>query len=69
MVVGDSARMEQQCRLWPVEEPARLDSLRKTMDLMPIGEYLRAVEEVYGSPCRWDPLLDVEQLEVLRADE
>ncbi len=69
MVEGDSSRMERQCWLWPVEEPARLDSLRDAMGLMPIGEYLRAVEEVYGSPCRWDPRLDVEQLEALRAGE
>lgn len=69
MVEGDSARMERQCWLWPVEEPARLDSLREAMELMPIGEYLRAVEELYGSPCRWDPRLSIEQLETLRAGD
>lgn len=69
MVEGDSSRMERQCWLWPVEEPAGLDSRREEMGLTPIGEYLRAVEEVYGAPCRWDPQLDVEQLEALRAGE
>lgn len=59
LVAADSARVERICRLWPVESPERLDSLREAMGLDPIGDYLRAVEEVYGAPCLWDPSLGV----------
>lgn len=59
LVAADSARVERICRLWPVESPERLDSLRAAMELEPIGDYLRAVEEVYGAPCLWDPSLGV----------
>lgn len=39
--------------------PPQVDSLREAMGLDPIGDYLRAVEEVYGAPCLWDPSLGV----------
>lgn len=68
VIEGDSTRTEQQCWLWPVEQPERLDSLRNTMELGPIGEYLRTVEAVYGIPCRWDPNLSVEQVEALQSE-
>lgn len=68
VIEGDSTRTEQQCWLWPVEQPERLDSLRNAMELGPIGEYLRTVETVYGIPCRWDPTLSVEQIEALRSE-
>ncbi len=68
LIEGDSARMEPQCWLWPVEEPERLDSLRSAMELSPIEVYLREVEAVYGIPCRWDPNLSVRQVEALRAE-
>lgn len=68
VIEGNSTRTEQQCWLWPVEQPERLDSLRKAMELGPIGEYLRTVETVYGIPCRWDPTLSVEQVEALRSE-
>lgn len=66
MIEGDSTRREQQCWLWPVADSGRLDSLRSTVELGPIGAYLRTVEAVYGIPCRWDPTLSVEQSEALR---
>lgn len=65
MIDGDSTRMERQCWLWPVENPDRLDSLRNVMGLIPIAAYLREVERVYGTPCRWDPQLSVEQMGAL----
>lgn len=68
VIEGDSTRTEQQCWLWPVEQPERLDSLRNAMELGPIGEYLRTVETVYGIPCRWNPTLSVEQIEALRSE-
>ena len=66
IVEADSTHMEQRIWLWPVEQPERLDSLRKVMGLAPIATYLREVEEVYGAPCLWDPKLTVEQIEALR---
>lgn len=68
MIEGDSTRMERQCWLWPVADSGRLDSLRSTVELGPIGAYLRTVEAVYGIPCRWDPTLSVEQVEALRSE-
>lgn len=68
VIDGDSTRMEQQCWLWPVEQPERLDSLRNAMELEPIETYLRMVEAVYGIPCRWDPTLSVERIEALRSE-
>ena len=60
VVDGAPHRVERICRLWPVESPERLDSLREAVGLEPIDDYLRAVGESYGAPCTWDPTLGVE---------
>lgn len=60
LVDGAPQRVERICRLWPVESPERLDSLREAVGLEPIDDYLRAVGESYGAPCTWDPTLGVE---------
>lgn len=65
IVEGDSVCGQRVCYVWPVEHPASLDSLRAAMGLIPIGEYLQAVEETYGGRCIWNPELTVEQLEAL----
>jgi hypothetical protein len=31
--------------IWPVEDPGKLDALRKSVGLMPIGEYLEMVKQ------------------------
>jgi hypothetical protein len=31
--------------IWPVEDPGKLDALRKSVDLMPIGAYLEIVKQ------------------------
>lgn len=62
LVEGDSARVESVGYVWPVENPERIDSLRAAVGLGPIGEYVRLVEETYGSPCVWDPALTVDDL-------
>ena len=41
--------------LWPVEDPAALDSLRASVGLSPIEEYLEASGASIGSPVVWDP--------------
>lgn len=59
LVEGDSSGMERVSYVWPVEQPGLLDSLRASVGLVPIGEYVKLVEEVYGTPCIWDPALTV----------
>lgn len=62
LVVGDSARVESVGYVWPVEHPERIDSLRATVGLGPIDEYVRLVDETCGTPCVWDPALRVDDL-------
>lgn len=62
LVEGDSARMESVGYLWPLESPECIDSLRATVGLGPVDEYLKLVEETCGTPCVWDPALRVEDL-------
>lgn len=57
------------CYLWPVEFPERLDSLRESVDLEPIDEYLRLVGASYGISCIWDRSLRVEDLSSAVGDE
>ena len=40
--------------LWPVEDPAALDSLRSSIGLPPIEEYLES-SGLFGLPVVWDP--------------
>ncbi len=52
--------------LWPVADPERLDSLRRTVGLQPIEKYLQLFEESYGRKAIWDPTITVKQMERLR---
>lgn len=62
-VDGESQATGQAiCYLWPVESPERIDSLRATVGLGPIDEYLQLVGETYGAPCVWDRSLGVDEL-------
>lgn len=51
-IVDDKIAM-QLC-LWPVENPATLDSLRSTVGLSPIEEYLKTSSESIGQEIVWD---------------
>ena len=51
-IVGEDITM--QLYLWPVEDTEVLDSLRNTMGLSPIEEYLRASSEAVGQSIVWD---------------
>ena len=51
-IVGEDITM--QLYLWPVEDAAVLDSLRNTIGLSPIEEYLRASSEAVGQSIVWD---------------
>lgn len=51
--VGEDLTM--QLYLWPVEDPAALDSLRSSVSLSPIEDYLEASGSSIGQPVVWDP--------------
>ena len=51
-IVDDDIAM-QLC-FWPVENPAALDSLRSTMGLSSIEEYLKTSSESIGQEIVWD---------------
>ncbi len=51
--VGEDLTM--QLYLWPVEDPAALDSLRSSVGLSPIEDYLEASGASIGQPVVWDP--------------
>ncbi|WP_295938294.1 DUF6624 domain-containing protein [uncultured Alistipes sp.] len=40
--------------VWPVENPEKLDSLRATVELIPMADYLIAVEQATNLPAEWD---------------
>ena len=46
--------MAMQLYLWPVENPDALDSLRRSVGLSPIEEYLRSSSESVGQEVIWD---------------
>lgn len=52
LVVGEDITM-QLC-LWPVENANALDSLRNTVGLSPINEYLKVSSEKIGQKVIWD---------------
>lgn len=51
--VGEDLTM--QLYLWPVEDPAALDSLRSSVSLSSIEDYLEASGASIGQPVVWDP--------------
>lgn len=55
-----------QIYLWPVADAERLDSLRHTVGLQPIENYLAIFESAYGRKAVWDPTITVEKMDSLR---
>ncbi len=58
-----SAEQNASIYVWPIENPRKLNRLRRAMGLSPIKRYLRQVEKVYGAPCIYDPSLSVDDFE------
>lgn len=58
-----------QLYLWPVECPAELDSLRASVGLSPIAEYLEVLTQTTGLEAKFDPQMTVEKLNALRGVE
>lgn len=57
-----------QLYLWPVECPAKLDSLRASVGLSPIAAYLEVLTQTTGVEAKFDPQLTVEELNALREE-
>lgn len=58
-----------QLHLWPVECPAKLDSLRASVGLSPIAAYLEVLTQTTGLEAKFDPQMTVEKLNALRGVE
>ena len=52
--------------LWPVEPPAELDSLRASVGLSPIAEYLNQVYKESGIEVKYEPTITVEAINAMR---
>lgn len=58
-----SAEQNASIYVWPVENPRKLNRLRRAMGLTPIKRYCRKVSKVYGAACIYDPQLTVEDFD------
>lgn len=54
--------------IWPIENPAEIDTRRAEVGMMPFAEYLRQLTEVTGIEPKYDPTLSVEQINSLRQE-
>lgn len=57
-----------QLYLWPVECPAELDSLRASVGLSPIAEYLEVLTQTTGLGAKFDPQMTIEELNASRGE-
>ena len=55
--------------VWPIEEPDKVDSLRATVGLTPLSEYIKQLTEATGIEAKYDPAISVKQLNKMRYDE
>lgn len=54
--------------IWPVEEAEKLDSIRTTVGMSPINDYLQQLTESAGIDALYIPQMTVEQINKMRAD-
>ena len=52
--------------VYPIENPGVLDSLRASVGLAPMAEYLDQVSITTGLEVQYNPSMTIEQLEKLR---
>ena len=52
------------CYVWPVEDASGLDSLRVSVGLPPMSEYVKLVEQTYEVEVTWNPALGIEDMPV-----
>lgn len=54
--------------IWPIENPAELNARRAEVGMMPFAEYLYQLAEATGIEPKYDPTLNVEQINALRRE-
>ena len=57
---------DMQLYVWPVEDPATLDSLRESVGLSPLANYLEQLAEITGIRPQFIPTLTIEELNEMR---
>jgi hypothetical protein len=57
---------DMQLYVWPVENPATLDSLRESVGLSPLADYLDQLVEITGIRPQFIPTLTIEELNEMR---
>ena len=55
--------------IWPVKKAEGLDSLRSTVGMNPISEYLQQLTEVTGINAQYVPQLTVTEINIMRTGE
>lgn len=45
--------------IWPIQDAERIDSLRKSVNLPPLDDYVELVSSMYGKKCYWDRSLEL----------
>lgn len=55
-----------QLYVWPIDNPSQLDSLRASVGLKPLAEYLQQIKEEMGIEPIYDPALTIEELNIMR---
>lgn len=59
----------QKLYVWPIEEGEKVDSLRNTVGMSPLTDYLKDVEETVGITPIYDSTLSVEKLNAMRGEK
>ena len=58
-----------QLYIWPVENPAGLDSLRLSVGMNPLADYLKQLTKTTALEAKYDPTLTIDQINSLRQGE
>lgn len=56
----------QKLYVWPIEDGAKVDSLRNTVGMSPFSDYLKDIEEATGITPIYDSTLTIEELNKMR---
>lgn len=56
----------QKLYVWPIEDGAKVDSLRNTVGMSPFSDYLKDIEEATGMTPIYDSSLTIEELNQMR---
>lgn len=59
----------QKLYVWPIEDGAKVDSLRNTVGMSPFSDYLKDIEEATGITPIYDSSLTIEELNKMRGKE